>query len=297
MEYLLIPLLCILASTKVTIQSRFSKTGHSGRIQSIFFNGIIFCVGALILLPTIFDGPLNQYTLIFGCINGVMSFVFQFFYITAFGRGKMSITVIIANFNMLIPMLLSVAFFGESFGPLKIVATILVLIAVVLTVKDDPEKNGAGSDARKFDWAWLGCTLLAFFSGGIATFAQKWYSATVAGNDFQVLEFVAISYTTATILSLIMIGLFGRKEKKINLKPSRSVIISACIAGLVLGAFQCVYTYAPSVLEATVLYPVYHCASSLMLTVVGVLLFKEKCCTRQYIGIGVGVVAITMLCL
>ena len=161
MEYLLIPILCLLAAGKVTLQSRFSKNDHSGRSQSIFFNGLIFSVGAIILLPSLLDGPINKYTLILGIIMGVMSFIFQFFYITAFSRGKMSITVIINNFNMLIPVLLSVVMFSESFGPIKIVATVLILTSFVLTVKDNPQKTQADISSSGFDWIWLVCTLIA----------------------------------------------------------------------------------------------------------------------------------------
>ncbi|MBE6583365.1 MAG: hypothetical protein E7649_00095 [Ruminococcaceae bacterium] len=295
MEYLLIPILWVLAAGKITLQSRFSKNDHSGRAQSIFFNGIIFSAGALILMPSLFDGPLSPYTLVLGAIMGSMSFVFQFFYITAFSRGKMSITVVINNFSMLIPMFLSVIFFKESFGYIKIIATALVIVSFFLTVKDEPPKSDDKSNSRGFDWIWLICTLVAMVSGGIASFAQKCYAAVT--DDFQVLEFVSVSYITASLISVIAIGIFGIKEKKINIKPTRPVIVSSCLAGLVLGVFQCLFTYAPYVLEATVLYPAYNCGASLLLTVVGAVFFKEKCCVRQYIGIGIGAVAIVLLCL
>ena len=295
MEYLLIPLLWILAVTKVTLQSRFSKSNHSGRAQSIFFNGLIFLAGALILLPSLFDGPIVTQTVIAGMIMGVMSFVFQFFYITAFSRGKTSITMVINNFSMLIPMLFSVVIFNESFGTVKIVATVLVIVSFFLTVKDDPNKADANAKSRGFDWIWLGCTLIALFSGGIASCAQKWYAASTP--ELQVLEFVSISYITASLISVVAIAISGIKQKRIDVKPTRSVVISACLAGAVLGIFQCFFTYAPSVIDGTVLYPAYNCGASLLMTVIGAVFFKEKCCIRQYIGIGIGAVAIVLLCL
>jgi drug/metabolite transporter (DMT)-like permease len=287
--------LWILAVTKVTLQSRFSKNDHTGKAQSIFFNGLIFLVGALILLPSLFDGPVNSDTLIFGAIMGSLSFIFQFFYITAFSRGKTSITMVINNFSMLIPMLFSVVMFNESFGPVKIAATALVIVSFFLTFKDDPAKTDGKASSRGFDWIWLVCTLIALFSGGFASCAQKWYASAAA--EFQVLEFVSISYIVATLISAVAIGIFGIKEKKINVKPKRSVIISACSAGAVLGVFQCLFTYAPKVLDGTVLYPAYNCGASLLMTVVGAVFFKERCSIKQYIGIGIGAVAIVLLCL
>lgn len=294
MEYLLIPVLWILAVTKVTLQSRFSKNDHTGKAQSIFFNGLIFLVGALMLSPSLFDGPISQKTLIFGVAMGALSFVFQFFYISAFSRGKTSITMVINNFSMLIPVLFSVIMFQESFGLIRIAATVLVIISFFLTVKDGSEKSD-GKNARGFDLIWLVCTLLALVSGGFAFCAQKWYAAVA--DEFQFIEFVSISYMTASLISVASIAVLGIKDKKINVKPTRSVVISACLAGLVLGVFQCILTYAPSVLDATVLYPAYNCGASVLMTVVGAVFFKERCCIRQYIGIGIGAVAIVLLCL
>ena len=295
MEYLLIPLLWILAVTKVSLQSRFSKSSHSGKAQSIFFNGLIFLAGALILLPSLFDGPIGADTLIFGALMGIMSFIFQFFYITAFARGKTSITMVINNFSMLIPMLFSVIMFNESFGYIKIIATVLVIVSFFLTVKDDPEKADGKVNSRGFDWIWLACTLIALFSGGIASCSQKWYAAVAV--DFQVLEFVSISYITASIISAVTIGIMGIKDKKIDVKPTRPMLISGCLAGVVLGLFQCLFTFAPSVLDGTVLYPAYNCGASVLMTVVGAVIFKERCSIRQYIGIGIGAFAIVLLCL
>ena len=294
MEYLLIPIMWILASAKVTFQSRFSKNDHPGASQSIFFNGLIFFTGALILSPSLFDGRLSPYTLIFGAVMGIMSFIFQFFYITAFSRGKMSITVVINNFSMLIPVVFAVVFLDEKFGIFKIIATVLVLISFCLTVKDNGNAKSVKGQS-KFDWIWLGCTLLAFFSGGIASISQKWYAAVT--DELQVLEFVVVSYLTATLMSAIAIGVFGLKNKKIDIKPSRPVILWGCVTGVILGAFQCLFTYAPSIMDAAVLYPAYNCGASVMLTVVGAVFFKEKCNVRQYIGIGIGIAAIVLLCL
>lgn len=295
MEYLLIPVLWILAVTKVTLQSRFSKNDHTGKSQSIFFNGIIFLVGALILSPSLFDGPVNSDTIIFGIAMGALSFIFQFFYITAFSRGKTSITMVINNFSMLIPVLFSVIMFNESFGTIKIIATVLVGVSFFLTVKEDPAKSDDNKNARGFDVVWLVCTLIALFSGGFASCAQKWYAAVSV--EFQVIEFVSVAYITSSLISAIAIVILGIKEKKINVKPTKSVVISACSAGTVLGVFQCFYTYAPRILDGTVLYPAYNCGASLLMTLVGALFFKERCSVKQYVGIGIGAVAIVLLCL
>ena len=53
MVYLFIPLLCVLALSKITIQSKFSKTENTEIFDKIFFNGIMFSTAAILFCPSI----------------------------------------------------------------------------------------------------------------------------------------------------------------------------------------------------------------------------------------------------
>lgn len=296
MAYLLIPLLCVLATLKITLQSKFSKTAKIGISDNVFFNGIMFSTVALLFWPVILKNGVTYSTCIHGIIMGILSVAFQIFYLCAFSKGKMTLTVIINNFSMLLPMTVSVALFNEKFGILKITGTILALISFIFSVRK--EKNSADFEASaKSNFQWFIFTILAFLSNGLISVNQKVYSMFT--QKLQIFEFVAVAYITAAVLSFVILGFIMVKNKNVKHKHSRQLglIVSGCLVGVLLGIFQCLNTYAASVIDGTILYSTYNCGVSLLSTITGRIFFKEKLSVKQYIGVLVGIISIALLCL
>ena len=113
----------MLASLKVTLQSSYSRGRNSSEAQKHLFNVILFGTIGLMFVPTLFDGGIHPYTLIYGFCVGALSVLFQFSYLKAFSTGRVTLTVIVNNFSMLIPMVYSIIAFGEGFGYIKIIDT------------------------------------------------------------------------------------------------------------------------------------------------------------------------------
>ena len=132
MKFLIILFLCILASAKVTVQSVFSKKENITPQNNLFFNAIMFSVISIIFFPAIIKNGIITATLIHGIIMGILSVLFQYFYIIAFNRGKMALTVIINNFSMVLPVIVSFFLFNENINTLKTIGLILVLWSVIL---------------------------------------------------------------------------------------------------------------------------------------------------------------------
>ena len=292
MEFLIIFSMCVLASVKVTLQSSYSRGKESSTAQKHLFNAIMFATIALMFSFSLFDGEIHPYTLIFGIATGVLSALFQFFYLKAFATGRVTLTVIVNNFGMLIPMVYALIFYGESFGVVKIIATILAAISFFLVVKKS--KNEKNIDT-KTKLIWFLYTMLLFVSGGVASTAQKVYAVEI--DKIQVFEFIAIAYTSAMIISLIMFGFERIVHRQDKVAVSGKMILFACLVGLSLGVFQCVNTYAPKIIDATVLYPAYNSGVSVLIAIIGAILFKERLTVKQYIGSAIGILAVILLCL
>lgn len=292
MAYLLISLLCVLAATKVTLQSRFSKTQNRSVTDSVFYNGIMFLTVATLFCPWLMANGATVTTIVFGVLMGILSVAFQLLYLCAFSKGKMSLTVILNNFSMIIPMAVSLLAFDEPFGLAKAAGTVLALVSFCLIVAR--EKRGQETEGKN-GAAWLILTLLVFLVNGLISVNQKLYAESV--DNLQVFEFVAVSYITAAALSFLILGVLGMREKRFPASGGKNVILSACLVGLVLGVFQALNTYAASVIPGTVLYSTYNCGTSVLLCVIGRLLFREKLSKKQYIGVTIGIAAIVCLCL
>ena len=60
MEYLLIPAACLLATAKILIQGKFAKDKSRTPVDAIFFNGLIFLTGALLLWLLLPEGTSSR---------------------------------------------------------------------------------------------------------------------------------------------------------------------------------------------------------------------------------------------
>lgn len=297
MTLLIIPLLCLLAVTKITLQSGYSKSGRIDLQSNVFYNGIMFAAAAATLLPFTFKGEVSLQTLLFGILMGFLSFSFQVFYICAFSYGKMSLTVILNNFSMILPMIVSFVLFKENFGVLNRLGTVMALMSFVLTASLRKEEK-VQSDKLKEKTKWLLFTALTFLCNGMISVDQKIYSMKAA--EFQVFKFIFTAYTTATLLSLIAFGLLKLKNAdtdKAECIYHTGYVFTFVVSGILLGLFQCLNTYAASVIKGTVLYSTYNCGASVLSVLVGRFLFKESLSKRQYAGLLFGIASIALLCL
>lgn len=284
--------MCVLAVTKITLQSDFSKKSDKSLYDSVSYNMLMFLVAAVFFSPFLLGGSIEWLTLIQGIIMGVLSVIFQFFYICAFSKGKITLTVIINNFSMLLPIGVSYYMFNEPLGFMKIIGILLALVSLVLvTAKGKNETISKKSD----NILWLIFMVLVFLSNGFISINQKIYSKTVP--KLQVFAFVAIAYISATIISavilIVMRLLNNQKISKLNSK----MLISGASAGVIIGVFQCLNTYAASIIDGAVLYSSYNCATSILSAAVGRVLFKERLSQKQFIGVIIGILSIMFLCI
>ena len=271
MKYLLISLMCTFAVAKITLQSDFSKKSDKSLYDSVSYNMLMFLVAAVFFSPFLLGGSIERLTLIQGIIMGVLSVIFQFFYICAFSKGKITLTVIINNFSMLLPIGVSYYMFNEPLGFMKIIGILLALVSLVLvTSKGKKETISKKSD----NILWPVFMVLVFLSNGFISVNQKIYSK-IAPN-LQIFDFVAIAYISATVISavilIVMRLLNNQKISKLNSK----MLISGASAGVIIGVFQCLNTYAASIIDGAVLYSSYNCATSILSAAVGRVLFKES---------------------
>ena len=281
MHILLILVLCFLASAKVVLQSSFAKRNALSLKGSIMYNGLAFLVIAVIYMPFVIYRGIDLNTVWYGMAMGACSIIYQLSYTAAFAKGKMALTVIFNNFSMVIPVAISVLWFDEPFGVLRIIGTCLVALSIILNV-------GGDGDGRKVSFVWILCILITFISNGSSAGVQKIYTKLY---EVDLLGFVGISYLTAAALSFAIMP-FASKKK---LYFPKKAVISACSVGVVLGAHVVLYTYAISIIPGTLLFPAFNCMVSLVMAITGVFLFKEKLSVHQIAGVAVGTLAIILM--
>ena len=138
---------------------------------------------------------------------------------------------------------------------------------------------------------------VVIIGGGPAGFGAALYTAR-AGEDFQIFEFVCIAYLIAAVEAFAVVAFWAPRDKKKGIQlVSKNTVVIGCGVGVALGVFQCINTVAMSLIPGSIYYPAYNCGTSLLLALIGAVLFKERFTVRQYIGIGIGVIAILLLCI
>ena len=285
MELFLILPLCLLATAKVTVQGGFAKQNVKTAFDAIFFNGLIFLFSAVIFAGSLLKTCLPVF--LFGAVFGILTVVFQGCYIKAMSCGNLSLTVLIINLNMVIPILVSRFFYHEELSFFRILGICLTVIAFFLNIKSDSNKSVSGK--------WLFLSVLASLVGGGMSICQKVFSETEWQNYN--MSFVACSCAVAGALSLIICLIFKLRKQALSYKVSPKVFLFALAVGVILGVLQALNTRVISMVDGIFYFPTYHGGALVLSFISGALFFKEKTNIKQKLCFVVGFVAIVLMSL
>lgn len=111
---------------------------------------------------------LNFVTVIIGFIGGIASFGAIYFFLNLIRLGKFSLSVVIINLSLLIPILISIFVFNERPTFLTYIAFILVIMTFFLFYEKDKNKD---FNRKKFRWIIL--ATLSMILSGIADSGPK----------------------------------------------------------------------------------------------------------------------------
>ncbi len=289
--FLFIAILCLIFTTKSFFMSLLSKKHLHNTADSILINGFIFACIALIFVAFVPSAGTPE--IIFGIVMGTLTVLCQISYMTALSVGPLSLTGLVYNLAMLVPIFVSKLRYDEPLSVFRIVGILLSIAALIINTK--PSTGG------KIPKKWYLFILLAFVFNGLVATTTKIFT-----NDFvpkgvpfpaETYAYLGCAYITATVLSLVAFLVLRAKGGKPTLRPAPSLFIYAVVVALLLTLFQPIYAYSASIIPGTLLFPVYNGASTLLVTVSGILLFKERLSRRQWIGVATGAVAIVLMCL
>lgn len=287
MDYLLIVLLAFMATTKVTVQSFASKRFLKSHTDMIFYNTGVFLVASLLFLYNAIGCSYQVW--LFAMAIAVVTVSFQLFYTEALSIGNVSLSVMMANFSMVMPLAVSFIFYNEPLSIWRIIGVALTIVAIVLVAN----VKGGNAGGKK----WFVFSVLAALSSGAITIVQKIFNMSAFAAERGAL--VSAGYAGAFLISAIiyLCSVRSNKKKGLIIKEKRPIKLYVCICmvGIVLSVFQWLYNYSLTVIDGTFFFPTYSGVSIILSTVSGVLLFKDKLNKKQVIGIIIGIVAIVLM--
>lgn len=210
-------------------------------------------------------------------------FISTFFLIgTAVIRLGASVASIANNMSLVIPVSLAFILYDESITLLKVTGIIITLISLYLVSSRENTHITSGL-----------LTLIVFIISGIVDAYINFVNVTYISKE-DIPNFITVQASTAFVSGfLVLVYRIIRKNKRLHLK--------SWIAGVLLGCinfFSVYYLYlALDGMEGSIFFPLKNLGVVLLTTVISVGWFKEHLNKRNWIGIGLSLLAILILSL
>lgn len=270
-------ILAFCSSAMVSIFMRLSETKTSHSLGLLAVNYVVCALVAAAeagfgaLLP---NTPGIGLTLGLGAVNG-------FVYLAGFvllqrnvSRSGVVLSSTFMKLGLLVTMVISIVFFGEQPSVLQMVGFALAVGAIILI----NYKGGAG----RFN-PWL---LVLMVTGGLCDGMSKVYEEV--GPSALSGQFLFYTFFVALLLCLAL----AAAKKQLPQKWE-------WLFGILIGVpnyYSCKFLlFSLATVPGVIAYPVYSVAGILIVTMAGVLLFRERLERRQWLALGIILLSLILL--
>ncbi len=272
-------LLAIVSSALVSLVMRLGTDKVKGNIAMLSVNYIVcMCLAAGFagfgkLVPE--TAGMGR-TLGLGAVNGVLYLASFVLFQVNVKRNGVVLASTFMKLGLLVPMVLSVFLFGEIPGGVQIIGFVLAIIAILMI---NLEKDGGGKGFK------FGLILL-LLCGGMADAMSKVFEEV--GETALSQQFLLYTFVAAFILCIC---LMAYKKQKIG----KSEMIYGVLIGIPNFFSAKFLLKSLESVDAVIAYPTFSVATILVVTLVGVLAFKEKLGKRQWAALGIILAALVLL--
>ena len=278
MQFLLLAILC---SSSVSIAMRISTDRVQNNYGLLTVNYIVcMCLAAAHtglrnLLPISSGGDFTV-TLGLGAIAGVVYLAGFVLMQSNIEKNGVVLSSVFMKLGLLVPMIVSVLFFGEVPGMTQILGFVLALAAIVLI---NVKKGSGGASSA------IGLVLL-LLAGGSADMMSKVFEElgpAALSNQFLLFTF----FFAFAICKDVM---FFNKQR-----IGRNELIYGCLVGLPNFYSSKFILRALESLDAVIVYPSFSVGTLLVVTLAGVAFFSERLRKLQWLAVAIILVALALL--
>lgn len=283
-------LLSVLSSSVIFVIFKLYNRFGINTLQAIVFNyffafsaGIILDKGNLALT----DIPGESWFL--GTL--ILGFLFiAVFYLAALTtqRSGLSVVSVATKMSVAIPVLFGIFLYNESTGLIKVIGIVLALVAVYLT----SIKKKEGITIRKRNLVY---PLLVFFGSGIIDTTLKFLETTYVAEA----DVALFSSTIFAIAGIIGTGILSVQSLRGKLQLSFKNLLGGIALGIpnFFSIYFLVLALRSQGVESSTVFTLNNVAIVMVSTFLGILLFKEKMLSKNWIGIGLAVLSIILISL
>ena len=282
--------LSICASTLIFVIFKVVGKRNINTLQTIVVNYFTaFTCGILSYDSPIVIGNILHSKWFFGAVGLGFLFIaiFNVMALTA-QRIGLSVASVASKMSVVIPIIFGLFVYNESLGWQKGIGIALALIAVYLASLKAKTNEG-------FSIKGLWLPLLLFLGSGVIDTSIKYIETTyVEDNGIPI-----FSATIFLIAGLIGVGLLSAKAIQKTYKFEPKSILTGIILGIV--NYYSIYTLLKALnaenFESSTIFTVNNVAIVMLSTLLGLIFFKERLLAKNWIGIGVAIIAILLVTL
>ena len=259
------------------------------RFEWIVHAAMIVCMAIMGARPAVFEGG------VFPALYGFTFLSTVILLTTALSAGPVGKTTLIVNLSLLLSVTFGIVAMGEKMTLWRWAGIPCVLAALVLSA-------GGGSDGKEKSTKWLLLTILAFFGDGMLSVIQKLFIAK--NPDANSLSFLMGASVVGLVLSTfacLLTELPTLKNRFFEAPPQTSwrKTLLFCALAVVVGLATVGGTEfnmrALQTLDGVVVFPVRQGSLILVMTVYGILRYRDSFDVRTGIMLASGLAGIVFL--
>ncbi len=274
--------LAVLSSALISVIMRLSSDRVKNNLSMLAMNYLtcmvmagLFVGGFGVLFPQSSKLPS---ALGMGAIHGVLYLLSFMLFQHNVKKNGVVLSSVFMKLGLLVPMVVSILIFGEKPTLLQIVGFVVAVIAILL-INLEPQK------AEEKGKQGLGLVVL-LLAGGAADGMSKVYEETGPGELSS--QFLFYTFVVAFVLCMLFVLISKQRVGK-------SEVLYGCLIGIP-NFFSAKFLLASlGTVPAVIAYPTFSVATILVVTLVGVVAFKEKLNVRQGIALAMILGALVML--
>ena len=287
---LLIALIVVLYSFQTLFCTMFNNK-YSGKPENA---SAVFCILESVFIAAFtwawigFKFSLSPMTLLLGCLNAVALFGYNNSVIKAGARGSYSFMNVSQLFGgIIVPLLYTTIFLGDSLSWYQYVAVVLMLISFVLmNYKDMKLKNT--------HWSYYAfCALLFVCNGMYGTFLKMQSDYNVNEKN----EMIILTFGIMGVIALIQLLFKEKKDTFKAFKMSKKAVLPLVLCLLSAALAINILVLVIPMVNTAVLYTVENGGVLLLSAIYSFVFFKEKPHLMKVVGMIAAVVSITVLSL
>lgn len=285
LPYLLLIFVPLVCDSKTFFQSALNKRTKLDDKGTLIFVAIISFISAAIISACFWRTIPDYRTVIYGVIFGILSGIYQFTYMKSLMNGPTSITAIICNMCIILPVSYSFIFLNESVTIYKIIGTALILITLIFL-------NFRQKNDKKPSKFWIFFVILAFLSAGFSKVVQAYFNTLDCSTQNN--EFLAISFITTGLITLLGAVMY-KPKLKITYEFNIITTLLTLAVGITLAFYNVLVMISLSHINGSIFFPVTAGLGIILFALYGIIFNKERINIYQTIGIISGIIGIVLV--